>query len=100
MLYQKDVEKILGLSNEILFVGSHVKHAYHINNHISLWFSVDQDVVYHIRWYTDKGKPIALQDIFENLSEKIQEIIIFNMDIFKYEGCLPIYGTLKNDLKI
>lgn len=100
MLYLKDIEKILGLSNETLFAGSRVKYAYHMSNHISLWFSVDQGVVYHMRWYTDKGKPLALQDIFENLSEKFQEIIIFNMDIFKYEGFLPIYGALKNDLKI
>lgn len=97
VLYQDDIDKILGKSQDIVFLGGGAtRHKYHINEDITLCISYSsKQTLYHIRWYGKDHAALDLNNIFKDLPMKWQNRVIFNMDIFQCQGFVDgVFGTL------
>ena len=111
---KQEIEFILGPPSMMTQFGYVETHRYRISDKISLilnytryTFAVDiEQRLLSITWIEDDLRPqfvyhgLKLEEIIKDLPDKWQEIVLFNIDLFKHEGYLPTsYVKPKNYVK-
>lgn len=101
-----DMIAILGRANSSSkYTNGVTTEKYEINDNFCLAVDYDADnILIYIGWFpatscgTFHSEIIELENIFEQLPEQWQKKIIFNIDIFKHQGYLPVAGAFRHSI--